>query len=353
MRGKSEVLPPFLPPSCHQQQLGEARIRRKSPSWNNILPQRCSRTNVPYSRRTSRYVSQQRCEPIKLTLERIIYIIRCSCLLWRPHLRDWVLAMKPPDVGGPLFTVLLLLVLCLCQSWISVDQLAEAARIAPSPPLLNIHVPRNAASHAATSRVDASVTFKSSVIEVEPYDRPSPVVRSPDEVVTLTSVQVTVAESNAPSQVEATTPREVHDEEEVVTKTSVEGSIAVIGAQDEQENTGESSVDEAVTRTSLRVSGVELGANGEVVSAMPEQNLQDAVTQTSIRFSQQELEQQENQPERSAANKTSTDVNANAKTGVENIQELLKQIQNEVGEARILYVADPKAKKGDFDVSFF
>ena len=240
--------------------------------------------------------------------------------------------MKPPD---PLRPIVLRCVLVLLFIGVQVSAQtfpSEQTPALPPPPLLNVNVPAN-----SFARLDVDVS------KLQAKSPPVTVSSATSTITSATDAKFSFKDRSTATLDNGTglqlNGENIFSAEDVVTRTSVQGSVTeLIG------NDTEVAVDEVqpVTRTSLKVSEVELGVNGEVVGAVSEADLQDAVTQTSVKITQQEV--QANQTERN-----STLVKGN----VENIQEILKQIQNEVGEARILYVADPKAKTGMCSRLFF
>lgn len=238
--------------------------------------------------------------------------------------------MKPPDARQATAVCCALFVLLVCVQASELKFSSEQTQVLPPPPLLNVNVPAN-----SFARLDVNVPKSQA-------ESPSAFVSSVTSTVVVTSasdpkLSFENTNSNA-TEADGTGLRlsaeNIPPTEDVVTKTSVQGSVTELIGND----TGLDVDDQQpVTRTSLRVSEVELGANGEIVGAVSEANLQDAVTQTSVKITEQEIVSQTNLTEQNSTF---------PKPDVGNIQEILKQIQNEVGEARILYVADPKAKTG-------
>lgn len=165
------------------------------------------------------------------------------------------------------------------------------------------------------------------------------------EFVTLTSVR---ANSREITENETNTEVSVSSDPEgegFVTKTSVQGTIVELGASQEEERKSEFG-NEDVTKTSLRITGAEVGENGEVVSAFPSAELSDFSTQTSVKFTQTELEENTESPVETKPIQEEPpkafDVQRDLK-----LDDIIKKIESEDGgEARILFVSDTKGKKG-------
>ncbi|XP_003739212.1 uncharacterized protein LOC100903966 [Galendromus occidentalis] len=233
--------------------------------------------------------------------------------------------MKPPDPRILFSCALVIFPLLGCAT--SAQQLpSEAAPQLPPPPLLNVNVPAK--------------SFTRLNVEVSENRTGSPPAIATSTVIAIAPTDAEFENANNATEAHGAVlqpdAEKIPPTEDVVTKTSVQGSVTELIA--ENEDVGPNDEDpQPVTRTSLSVSEVELGENGQVVSAVTEANLQDAVTKTSLKISQQEIVPASNEAERNSSL---------SKPNAENIQEILKQIQNEVGEGRILYVADPKGKTG-------